>query len=580
MGDEGFDLPAADVQRVFDTAADLGAARFRIEMSWSDTNPSRGVYKWDVADRLVNGILGAGLRPLLILFRRPSWATTADYNVWCTAVATRYQVGGAGIGAANAGKGVTDFEIWNEPNHWMYLPNTSGSVFVPWLQAGYAGVKSVLPGAGSTVVLGGLMQTGNFNFLGVIVTVSPDVFLTQVYRSGGGGYFDAVGNHPYTVEESPVAPSLGSAAFVTDAKLHDIMSANGDAAKQIWWTEFGYPTAMVSQDQQQSYLQTVFSVADSRSYVGPRFVYNLRDSPGGANANEKSFGVVTSKFVEKVSVPWLRTLAPRVLTISPPRAEATASMRAPSLAVSGETVTISPPRAVATAVAFVPEVGGGDVTISPPRAVATATASVPSLVVSQSVTYTFSGTTKPAAFADWGAASYVVAGGVARNGSSAAVDGVYRSGGVWTSALGTQRYAAAVQFYGVGISDRGQGAFVGAASTAVTNCVVALGRTWGGNPHNTSIYTKVGATWTECAGSATVWNDYDVLALTIAETATGSGVFVYSVLRNGAATGLSWTDSGGVITPGPYGGFAFEHRFAGGTQYPSPGIRSIQLSDQ
>ena len=149
--------------------------------------------------------------------------------------------------------------------------------------------------------------------------------------------------------------------------------------------------------------------------------------------------------------------------------------------------------------------------------------------------------------------------------------------------MATNHYRALVSFAGDGLADRGVGPMVGASSTSVTNCVYAVGRRSGGDPHNTSLYTKVGGTHTERANATTTWKRWDIMALDVAETSPGSGVYVYTVLKalstGGFSTVCSWTDSGGVITPGGYAGFAFEHRRAFFGNYSSPGIYATQLTD-
>jgi hypothetical protein len=41
---------------------------------------------------------------------------------------------------------------------------------------------------------------------------------------------------------------------------------------------------------------------------------------------------------------------------------------------------------------------------------------------------------------------------------------------------------------------------------------------------------------------------------------------------NGTSTGVTWTDTTNVITPGVYVGFAFRHGYSGG-QFPAQGIK-------
>ena len=70
----------------------------------------------------------------------------------------------------------------------------------------------------------------------------PDVFLTQAYAAADGPMFDALSMHPYTWPGLPSTawPDSGSWAMVPE--IRQIMVANGDGAKPLWFTEIGGPS--------------------------------------------------------------------------------------------------------------------------------------------------------------------------------------------------------------------------------------------------------------------------------------------------------------------------------------------------
>ena len=101
-------------------------------------------------------------------------------------------------------------------------------------KAAYPTIKQADPGA---KVLLGPLTGNNYNFLG------------QVYAAGAGASFDAVAVHTDTAclvdppssfyrEDGKVARFT----FLGFRTVHDVMVANGDAAKPIWMTELGWTT--------------------------------------------------------------------------------------------------------------------------------------------------------------------------------------------------------------------------------------------------------------------------------------------------------------------------------------------------
>jgi polysaccharide biosynthesis protein PslG len=84
------------------------------------------------------------------------------------------------------------YEIWNEPNTTSFwAPSANPANYVAVQKDAYTAIKAIRPT--QTVVSGGLApeDTSNGNMDAV-------QFLSAVYADGGGYYFDAVGDHPYS----------------------------------------------------------------------------------------------------------------------------------------------------------------------------------------------------------------------------------------------------------------------------------------------------------------------------------------------------------------------------------------------
>ena len=177
----------------------------------------------------------------------PPWASGSDdnkhpprdpahYGGFCRAAATRY-----------APLGVRHWEIWNEPNiasFWKPAPDPAACVAL--LAACSTAIRGVDPQA--VVVTGGTSPARDDP-----THVHPVTWLRALYALGARRYFDAVAHHPYTWPELPGGRSSWNPWFQMDGaatSLRTVMTANGDAAKQIWITETGTPTNLMSEGWQ------------------------------------------------------------------------------------------------------------------------------------------------------------------------------------------------------------------------------------------------------------------------------------------------------------------------------------------
>ncbi len=300
---------ATTINGIAAKAKALGGRRIRIIISPYDVG-SGPSYTWTRVDQQFAAAKAAGLSPH-VLFEQPRngagtafvTPTTAVMTPLITAAAARYK------------DHCSTWEICNEVNHqqlWGGAP--SASAYKTILQAAYTAIHAAQPHA--VVVTAGLMQVNNV----ANQTISPVDFLTGLYSAGAQPFFDAVGNHPYTVESGidPAAPvpSEASNAFLRDQALYDVMVANGDSGKQVWWSEVGFPTVSsaaalgytVSQAQQQKYLTTLLQVASRRPWVGPVLVYTVRDLGSDTTDPENAYGQYTIDGTPKASVQWWKSV--------------------------------------------------------------------------------------------------------------------------------------------------------------------------------------------------------------------------------------------------------------------------------
>ena len=135
-------------------------------------------------------------------------------------------------GAMPAGA-VAAYEVWNEEDETDFWgAAVDAGRYAAILKAAYPRIKQADPGA---KVLLGPLTGNNYNFLG------------QVYAAGAGASFDAVGVHTdiACLVDPPSSfyrdgGNVARFTFLGFRTVHDVMTANGDAAKPIWMTELGW----------------------------------------------------------------------------------------------------------------------------------------------------------------------------------------------------------------------------------------------------------------------------------------------------------------------------------------------------
>ena len=236
---------------------------------------------------------------------RPVWSTSAtsdaDFGIFASAAATRYRPGGNGINSANAGKGVLEYQVWDEPNvvenpttginspatDQQTAMNAMAVGYTAYLKAAYTAIRQACPTA--IVVFGGL-QACNTAFTSVgtgvrqsptqytYTNVNPVTFLSSCYTAGVRGYFDIMAYHPLSMttrqQANPPAPS-GKSIEQSD-QLYAAMTATGDT-KPMYWTAVGYDTTIFTETQQQAYLETLRWLAQERPYVTSFCIHGYRD---------------------------------------------------------------------------------------------------------------------------------------------------------------------------------------------------------------------------------------------------------------------------------------------------------------
>ncbi|MCX7598232.1 MAG: glycosyl hydrolase, partial [Armatimonadetes bacterium] len=212
----------------------MGGTNVPANFAWIDIETKRGEYHWDYVDHQVREARSRGLEIFAYTGLTPDWALPPeapkihgigyrfppdlkyipDFKKFFTALARRYK-----------GK-VKYYEFWNEPNGCGWINDNCANghmahTYVPWLKLWYQAMKAGDPNC--VLAIGGLdYHTG----------VEGWRYIEDIYKHGGGDYFDAVAIHPYG------DPLNWDAIRDTYA----VLVRHGDAHKKIWVNEYGWNT--------------------------------------------------------------------------------------------------------------------------------------------------------------------------------------------------------------------------------------------------------------------------------------------------------------------------------------------------
>lgn len=234
----------------------------RQSFRWDEIEPESGEYVWDKWDELVEPFQNdAQLRLVAVLVNTPAWARPssepdaitsppedpADFARFVTAFAARY------------GDIVDHYQVWDEPNlNAMWGERDPRPVeYAALLQAGYAAIHATDPTA--TVIAAALAPTveaGPRN-------ISDWRYLSELYTFGAAAFMDAVAAKPYGFDQSPEDRMVHQDIlnFSRIVALREVMVANGDGAKLLWASHWGWNSLPAGWDGQPSIWGQVDSAA-------------------------------------------------------------------------------------------------------------------------------------------------------------------------------------------------------------------------------------------------------------------------------------------------------------------------------
>lgn len=285
-----------DMNRSLALTKQAGFGWAKVQLRWESLESSKGNINWGLIDDVVNRTSAAGVRLIVSVVTAPSWSRPGNTDWGVPGPPANPQdfadfVGA--IAARHTGK-VHAYEIWNEQNLWYEWGGRgrrlNAGQYVDLLKASYIKLKATDPSA--VVVSGALTPTG-FNDGD---TAYDDVqFMQMMYAAGMKNYCDAVGVHanvvqPFAAELPPGQANHPSFYFRRFEQIREIMVQYGDGNKQIWFTEFGWPSSSnphpdypnareISEENQAAWLVKGFEIAKQKGYIGLMAVWNLNYAP-------------------------------------------------------------------------------------------------------------------------------------------------------------------------------------------------------------------------------------------------------------------------------------------------------------
>lgn len=324
-----------------DAAAELGVKLIRFPGDWRAMQPDNASsYSADYLKQVTDTLAYAkslGISVVMTFAQTPFWATSgtgdpdsqaaiwspptgAAADAYARALVKLYDT----LKAAGLDSTVKAWEIWNEPNTTTFWPTANlrpgtdvqvtldaAAQYVDLLNTAYDALKAKAPAA---VVLGGSLAACDTDYL------------KAMYAAGAK--FDGFALHPYT-KANPFHGGVAYGPTQTDAQdelsdvwsfkagveaIRALMVANGDAAKQMWFTEFGWSSTSAwggagSAATQATFLGEALNIIKGWDFVDAAIAYRLFDGQGEefgmrtADGALKASGIVFKDFLAHLTSP-------------------------------------------------------------------------------------------------------------------------------------------------------------------------------------------------------------------------------------------------------------------------------------
>ena len=298
-----------DKQGSADLIKQMGFGWVKQQVRWEYAEPSPGAINWQEMDDIVNTMNNNGINVMFSVVTSPPWARPTlggtggppeDFQLFANfvgAIAGRY------CGRVQA------IEVWNEQNlrrEWEGFPLEPAS-YMDLLKRAYNAIKGACP---ALLVISGATTPAGYSD----VAFDDIDYLRGMYQNGLRDYSDGIGIHPSGFANPPSVRFEDWQSGNYDALSHvnhrsfyflstleqsrRVMEENGDSAKKLWPTEFGWGStsspfpgyeyeARISEGAQAQWITQAFTTMRDSGYVAVPMLWNLnypRDTEMGAFA--------------------------------------------------------------------------------------------------------------------------------------------------------------------------------------------------------------------------------------------------------------------------------------------------------
>jgi len=258
-------LPEQYRKLLADRVRDLGATVTRVDFDWSEIETSPGEFGFTEVDMEVGRAAELGLDVVGRILGSPAWANSAgrgssrlvpragaasDFALFCQRLASRC-------------RGRVDlFEFWREPDGTGWYPEPDAEAYLRWLWQCQAALR-----------------TGNPSAAVAVGALGPEAaaFLASLYAAGGKEAFDAV-----AVDGRPAgkAPDAGMALDEERIEaVRRVMLENGDQAKPLWITQYGWAAEEVGITRQAELMRRTLNFLVAREWIRLGIHDALADPP-------------------------------------------------------------------------------------------------------------------------------------------------------------------------------------------------------------------------------------------------------------------------------------------------------------
>ncbi len=271
------DFPSVQVETIASTLRANGFRYVRHPFLWSELEPNRGQYNWEPFDAIVTSLDDAGLEIIAVISGTPDWARSQDQIGSADAPPDDSRDFGDFVAAfaGRYGQYVNYYQIGDQPNlaaNWGGAPATP-SEYLTVLAPSFNAVRTADPDA--------FVLLAEFNPMDQNGSYGADLaFLQGIYDADGTPYFDVVAASISGGTTSPFNRRVnsGSANLSRAILFRELMRAEGDEAKPIWLTHYGWDASgSVSPDQQADYLVAGLDrIREEWPWAGPVFQWGLQ----------------------------------------------------------------------------------------------------------------------------------------------------------------------------------------------------------------------------------------------------------------------------------------------------------------